>query len=92
MTQRITNADINAVLSRYVRACQRLEMVPDNGFTCRRGSKTYGNAYRLFSTEGEWPAPGTVNGYLGTTKREAYDTLMTMALTLEAVLYRTDKL
>lgn len=90
--QRITDSDLDAVLGRYVRACERLEMVPHNGFTLHRGSKTYGNAYRLFTTEGNWPAPGTSNGYLGMTKREAHQSLMTMALTLEAYLHHTDQL
>lgn len=88
MTQRITNADINAVLGRYVRACQRLEMVPPEGFRLRRSS----TSYELYSVVGTNAAPGTHMGWLGSTKREAYNTLMTMALTLEAYLHHTNQL
>ncbi len=86
--QRITNADLDAVLCRYVRACQRLEMVPRNGFQFIRST----GSYELRSVEGRDPAPGTDAGWLGSTKREAHRSLMTMALTLEAYLHHTDQL
>lgn len=88
MTQRITNADLYTVLGRYVRACERLEMVPEGGFRLYRS----GSSYELYSVVGINAAPGTSAGWLGSTKREAYDTLMTMALTLESVLHHTDQL
>lgn len=88
MTQRVTNSDLKAVLGRYVRACQRLEMVPDGGFQFIQSA----GSYELRSVEGRNPAPGTDMGWLGSTKREAYRSLVTMALTLEAYLHHTDQL
>lgn len=83
MTQRITNEDLTAVLGRYVRACDRLDMIPDGGFQFIRST----GSYELRSVKGMGAAPGTDAGWLGSTKREAYKSLMTMALTLEAYLH-----
>ena len=51
-----------------------------------RGSKTYGRAYRLYFEDGA-SAIGTSTGYLGMTKREAYETLTTIIKTLDDIHY-----
>lgn len=81
---RITEEQLNGVLVRYVRALDSLGML-QGGLRLIAGSKTNGRAYRLFFLDSGMAAPGTLNGFLGWTKREAYDTLYAMVLTLEAV-------
>lgn len=86
--QRITNSDLEAVLGRYVRAAERLEMVPDGGFKFIRSL----DSYELRSAKDYDPAPGTDMGWVGSSKPEAYRTVMTMTLTLESYLHHTDQL
>ncbi len=87
MNNRITTEELNGVLGRYTRAVESLGMLPPSGgFQFQWGSKVNGQAYRLY-TNGGSGAPGTANGYLGMTRREAWDTLHTIAETLEDVFY-----
>ena len=83
---RITNTQMSGVLTRYARSLKALGMC-EGELRYDEGSKTNGRAYRLFFQESGMPVPGTIDGYLGMTKREAYYTLCTMALTLEAVSF-----
>lgn len=101
MTERITTQDLEGVLSRYVRACDRLGLLPDGCFRVglTYGSKTYGNAFRVYlvrirSEDGSYCCPEddsyygpppAGNDFLGMTKREAFNTLADRARVLEDV-------
>lgn len=50
------------------------------------GSKLYGRAYRLYFADGA-SAIGTSDGYLGMTKREAFETLSTIIHTIDDMHY-----
>lgn len=95
---RITNADLDAMLGRYMRALDALGIKLGEGerVGLDHGSKTYGIAFRLFTTGvlGQHGEGGTGHGrppvgddYLGMTKREAYDTLTERCRTMEDVAY-----
>ena len=84
----ITKQDLNAAFERYDRALRALGF--NHLLTLQEGSKTHGRAYRLFRTfrgQNQYEALGTVNGYLGMTKREAWDMLHSLARTMEDVKY-----
>lgn len=91
--ERVTKEMMNGVLARYVRACESLGIKPpkDHHIAYIEGSKTYGNSYKLVyvhdKSGGHHAAPGTTGGYLGMTKREALDSLLTICLTMEDVNY-----
>ena len=85
MNTRTTLADVNAALGHYSRALDSFGIARP-GLELQTGSKANGRAYRLY-IEGGKAAPGTQNGFLGWTKTEAFDTLLTMARTIEDVAY-----
>ena len=89
-TPTITN--VRAAFERYVELTK--EFVPE-GFVLglAEGSKTYGNAYRLFMTgeraeDGSYPngsghwGPPIGPDFLGMTKTEAFNTLVTINRTI----------
>jgi hypothetical protein len=88
--QRITKADLDAVLGRYARALAAHEL-PYVGLALLVGSKYYGDPYSLRLPDGASPV-GIPQGYLGFTAREAYNTLMTISVTLEDMAYRNEQL
>lgn len=79
---RITNAHLNAMLARYARALKALGL-PSEGIELTQGSKLYGNSYKALQG-GTYPV-GISFGFLGWTKRDAYEKLYTIAVTLEDV-------
>ena len=86
---RVTREELKGSFERYVRALNSLGI--HQKVEMQEGSKTYGNAYRVRHVNG-WATPlGTSNGYLGMTRREAVDTLHTLARTIEDVLYHQQK-
>lgn len=99
MSNRITTAALEAAFGRYVRACERLGLVPDGYHVgLDHGSKTYGNAFRVYLTgnradDGSYPngsghsRPPAGDDFLGMTKREAYGRLRERAAVLEDVAY-----
>ena len=95
MSDRITNEDLDNMLARYTRALKRLGINTgtSDGTTIgmQRGSKTYGIAFRLFTTGGALGSghhrPPVGDDYLGMTKREAWDTLATLSRAMEDVAY-----
>lgn len=87
---RITNADLDVMLARYVRALEALEL-PSGDITLTRGSKLYGNSYKALQKGGTHPV-GIAGGFLGWTKRDAHDKLYTVAVTLEDVHYERGNL
>jgi hypothetical protein len=93
MSTRITRTDLNTAVVAYSNALESA-----GALRCplqlQIGSRTYGNAYRvMFIGEGGdlSAAPGTSNGYLGMTAREAYDALWTMTRTITDVLYEREQ-
>lgn len=92
--QRITSADMQSVIRQYQHA---IEMVTGElpELSYQEGSKTYGNSFRLHhigrDKDGQETGPtscwGTYDGFLGWTKREAYETLSTIASTIYDVRY-----
>lgn len=88
MSNRVTKAELDGAFERYTRAASRLEWTDAPGrYELRVGSKVYGVAYRVWwvldGTRQLVNPPGAVDGYLGTTKREAMDALHTMARCFE---------
>lgn len=103
MTDRITNRDLSIMLERYKRALDTLGITLADGERLRmqEGSKTYGIAFRLYTTgvPGVHGEGGTGHGrppvgddFLGMTKREAYDTLAERCRTMEDVAYARERL
>ena len=77
----ITNKDLDAVLARYVRACERFDLIPEGmRVGLDYGSKHYGRAFRVYLTgvraeDGSYPQgsghrnPPAGDDFLGMTKR-----------------------
>ena len=99
MTERITTRDLDGMLARYVRACERFGLIPD-GYRVGldHGSKYYGRAFRVYlvgirAEDGSWPNgsghghPPAGRDFIGMTKREAYDTLADRSSVLEDVAH-----
>lgn len=95
----VTDKDLDAVLARYVRACKRLDLIPEGmRVGLDHGSKTYGRAFRVYLTgiraeDGSYPQgsghrqPPAGRDFLGMTKREAFNVLAERAWALEDVAY-----
>lgn len=84
MNDRITAANLRSVAESVA------DELKDHGFNGRyeliMGSKHYGNSFKFVEIVegcGHKYAPGTVQGFVGWTKREAYDTLWTILRTLQ---------
>lgn len=91
---RITRKDLNDAVAIYVNALESHGMLT-HPVQLQIGSQTNGIAYRAMfianESGGLTAAPGTSNGYLGMTAREAYDTLWTITRTLQDVAYHRDQ-
>jgi hypothetical protein len=99
----ITNRDLDAVLARYIRACDRLGLIPEGmRVGLDYGSKTAGVAFRVYLTgvraeDGSYPQgsyhrnPPAGDDFLGMTKREAHTVLADRARALEDVAYALGK-
>jgi hypothetical protein len=99
----ITTKDLAAVLARYVRACERFDLIPEGmRVGLDHGSKTYGRAFRVYLTgiqaeDGSYPQgsghgrPPAGDDFLGMTKREAFRALADRARALEDVAYALGK-
>lgn len=85
MNERITTKDVEGALGRYVRALSMNGI--DLSVRLDHGSKVNGRAFRIFKAGDGYSAPGTNNGYLGMTKHEAWDTLLTLARMAEDIAY-----
>lgn len=85
MSYIVTRNDIDIILARYIRA------LASNGIEMSiridAGSKANGIAWRIFRADTGYSAPGTSNGYLGMTKREAWDTLHSLATMAEDMAF-----
>lgn len=93
MSRRITRTDLNTAVTAYGNALESAGALRAP-LQLQIGSGTTGIAYRvMFIGEGGGlsAAPGTSNGYLGMTAREAYDTLWTMARTISDVRYEREQ-
>ncbi len=84
MSSRITNADINGAIERYIRITKTLGFKVE-GLTYQQGGPRTDCSYRLYV--GGSAAPGTINGYIGETKREAYETIHTLCVAFEDVYW-----
>lgn len=83
----ITRKDLEGAVETYA-IDAKLSGLPERELHLQIGSKTYGNAYRLMFVShggGLSPAPGTGDGYLGMTARDAYETLWTIIRTMRDV-------
>ena len=93
MTQRIMQSDLDAALEIYVLRLTALGMETE-GIALINGSKKYGNSFKLVRINpengGHEVLPGVSGGFLGWTKREAYDCLCTINYTLFDVLYHLE--
>tara|TARA_R110000751_G_scaffold290908_1_gene397708 strand:- start:271 stop:546 length:276 start_codon:yes stop_codon:yes gene_type:complete len=89
MAQRITDQDLETMLARYTRACERHGLVASGDQVWMdHGSQMYGRAFRVYtiregSTAHHNPPAG--NDFLGMTKREAFHSLAERSSALEAV-------
>ncbi len=92
MATRITRADLETALESAKSAASKLGIVSTN-WHLQIGSKTYGNAYRLFNRNPESGGLYNVHGindYLGMTASEAYGKLCAMTDAWYAVLAAAD--
>ncbi len=80
----VTKADVLAALTRYQEALSLSGI--DLEFTLQWGSKTCGNSFRIM-IKGGGIAPGTVDGFIGWTKREAAESLWKLALMAEDIVF-----
>jgi hypothetical protein len=91
----IKNSDLEAAFGRYARSLAVMKPAPKAGHTLTliHGSKPNGQSYRAVwrdDVSGGWSqGPGTVDGHLGMTKREAYNTLRHLARAFEDAGYAT---
>ena len=84
----ITQRNLEAAFRRYVKACHRLGLVPeDETIGLTYGSKANGQCFTVYTTKPrsgqERPPAGSMN--IGMTKREAFDLLADRASVLEDV-------
>jgi hypothetical protein len=78
---RVTKENLLGAFERYARAWESIG-VDMSTLKMQHGNATMGVAYRITYNNGS-NAPGTSDGFLGFTKREAWDTLRTMARVIE---------
>jgi hypothetical protein len=98
-----TKANVEAAFARYVRACERFDLIPEGmRVGLDHGSKTYGRAYRVYLTgiqaeDGSYPQgsghrnPPAGSDFLGMTITEAHTVLADRARTLEDAAYALGK-
>ena len=106
MSDRITNQDLDNMLSHYDKACRDMGMIKDGyHVVLSHGSATYGRAFRINVTgdavkvDGRWTYPNgsghdyppTGDDFLGFTKRDAYTTLNQITRTLWSVQAHQNK-
>lgn len=93
MSQRYTVADVQEMFTRAREAAQSVGIPGTAQWELHTGDPTNGHAWRMFR-RGELdgtgtgladPIPNMDRGYIGWTKREAYNTLHTLARAWEAV-------
>jgi hypothetical protein len=81
----ITQKDLDGMLDRVLRSLGSMG-IETNGLHVTSGSRTNGIAFRLYQYVGTSGGVSGVimpDGFLGRTRREAYDTLHAIAQTLE---------
>lgn len=90
--ERTTDRQLDQLVEMIAQEFRWANLLPDETkIVLDKGSKTYGRAYRLYSTgyagnSGYSDKPLYLgDGYLGLTKREAYLSLRAILRTLEAV-------
>lgn len=88
--QRITNTMLYGAFARYRYAADALELNTE-GLSLQLGGPSTNVEYRVW-VSGGYEAPGTIDGWIGSTKREAYETLMHLSRAFEAVTYRNESL
>ena len=84
----ITERHVEAAFQRYVKACHRLGLVPeDASIGLQHGSRAKGQCFRVYTTKPrsgqDRPPAGPM--HIGMTKREAFDLLADRASVLEDV-------
>jgi len=89
MANTITTKDLDSAVQNYVRTLASSGITGD--FWMQTGNKVNGVAFRLYMNDGTI-APGTVSGYLGMTRREAYNMLHTLArMAADVAYYQNEK-
>lgn len=95
MSNRITKFELDIAFEAYVQAIELHDIPLVGKPTLVHGSKVDGRAYRLFlvdSKGGQSPFPGVMgNGYLGMTRKEAYDALWLATNVARDVYYMADR-
>jgi len=81
MSERVTQQQLNFVFQRYVDSLVELG-VSVEGLSLISGDKVNGNSFKLRHKDGKRPVGVDSDGFLGWTKREAYDTLQTICRTI----------
>jgi hypothetical protein len=83
---RITQRDLDSMFGRVCRSAASMG-IDTKAWYVQGGSANNGIAYRLYQGSQYGGVSGQImpDGYLGMTKRQAYDTLHTMAQTMEYV-------
>lgn len=86
----VTLSDVREAFARFVAAADRAGFPNTDRWRMQTGSKMYGHAYRVFEVDpshgGHHDLPMMSSaGYVGMTRREAYETLNTMSRTMDAV-------
>lgn len=91
---RITNKDLDAAFERYTRALNSLGITKfEHTLQLVHGSKAMGNSFKVVwahnESGGQSGAIGVESGhgFIGWTKREAFDTMHLLARTLEDVWF-----
>lgn len=83
---RYTKSDLDAAFQRYIRSIEGLPRA-EGKLALFEGSKTYGNPFKVVIIDpvggGHLHAPGTYDGLLGLTKREAVEALQHLARAFE---------
>lgn len=98
MSTTVTKSDVEAAASRVFILASEMGLLPRDEvgppfLQLQEGSKTYGNAWRFYISYGPHGGVtgnvlGLTSGYLGWTKKEAFDTLQTIHGVLAAVKHK----
>lgn len=89
MGDRITMKDLHQVLA-VLKGALEVEGI-NTPLRLDEGSKVNGRAFRLYFEDGT-SCVGTSNGFLGWTKKEAYETMWTILRTIQDMWYLHDLL
>jgi hypothetical protein len=85
MVMRITQADLKGMFDRLIRSAESAGMDNATFWSLHHGNGNTGISYKLLGRRGE--GVFAINGYLGMTRRDAYDTLHHYCQVFDALRY-----